>query len=157
MLFLAGLLVAAAEAAPDGFRRSEPLSQRAAKLAWNQKLTVHCARTEAIYRDTGASDDTGDSDGRASRATKEVELPPRTCLPMEQWLRGKRVSRKTFAYALFVLAHEVGHIKNNSPDEDEADCYASKKYTALARLFGVKSASTLRELRIYAPLLDVCR
>ena len=151
------LIVSVASAAPDGFRLSAPLTARAVAVGRDPAMTVHCARTTAVWRqtvDANGPNTLGRSvGGLADRAAKELWLPPRGCQPLERWLQGKRVDMQVLSYALFVIAHETGHIVLNRADEPSANCYATNKYTEVALAFGVKSTVTLQRLRNDAPLI----
>lgn len=153
-------ITASAAAAPEGFRYSKPLTDRAVKVGGNPKVTIHCARTLRVWWDTGWSDDSKYAAGRAFFNTREIHLPPNRCLPLERWLQGRRVDMPLLSAALFTFAHELGHAARLIRDELRADCYATAKYNAVARAFGVKSARTLQRLRNDAPLLppaaDLC-
>jgi hypothetical protein len=146
------VIAPASTAAPEGFRLSAPLTTRAIAVGGNPAVTVHCSRTLAIWRASARTEAEARAAGRANRATDEIELPTGRCATMERWLRGQKVYMDLLADALFTLAHEVGHIVLDTSDEVKADCYATRKYSAFARAFGVKRAATLQQLRNDAPL-----
>lgn len=144
---------ASATAAPEGFRLSQPLTDRAVRVGSNPVVTVHCARSQAIWVEAAITVESKDAVGRANMRTLEIMLPPSRCVPLERWLKGKRVNPEFLAEALFTLAHEMAHASAGIRDELEADCYATAKYSTVARAFGVKSSRTLTLLRERAPLL----
>jgi hypothetical protein len=157
MRLIAALIVlafpAVSSAAPEGFRLSVPLTLRAVKVGANPVVTVHCARTTAIWRSTASSEEAAEAAGRTNSVTREIMLPPASCLPLEKWLRGKTVDRYVLADAMFTFAHELGHAAPGLRDELAADCYATRKFNAVARAFGVKRQATLTRLRNDAPLV----
>ena len=151
-----------AVAAPEGFRLSGPLTVRAVSVGGNAAVTVHCARTQAVWREETADRTDGSSyvAGMTDVATREIMLPVGRCATLERWLRGRAVDMEWFADALFTFAHELAHATTGVPhdgtggrDDLAADCYATRKYDVVARAFGVKRASTLRRLRNDAPLI----
>lgn len=144
----------AAAAAPDGFRLSAPLTARSVKVGGNPAVTVNCALSSRAWADTAGSTDAANAAGRTNMTTREIELPPSRCAPLERWLKGKTVDMELFAYALFTLAHEVAHAAVGERDELAAECYATRRFNATARAFGVKRNATLRRLRDQAPLVS---
>lgn len=147
------LLPAAAPAAPEGFRLSTPLTVRAVKIGGHQQVTVWCARTQQVWRDTAQTEEGATAHGRTRLSTREIMLPPARCGSLERWLRGKTVDTELLAIAIFTLTHEVAHAARWIRDELAADCYATRHFDRAARAFGVRSERTLRRLRVEAPLI----
>lgn len=117
-------------------------------------VTVHCARTLTIWRQTvQVEGGIYEVAGRTDMTTREVMLPTGRCATLERWLRGRTVDMALLAHALFTFGHELGHAATGERDELAADCYATRRYSVIARAFGVKQALTLQRLRNDAPLI----
>jgi len=152
LLCVVALVAVPSAAAIDGFRLSAPLTARAVSVGGNPAVTVHCSLTMVLWRSTAQTADGADAVGRANRVTDEISLPTTRCATLERWLRGKQVYMDLLAWAMFIYAHELGHIVLDTSNEYAADCYAARKFNVVARAFGVKRAATLRLLRDELPL-----
>lgn len=80
--------------------------------------------------------------GEADLASHEIRLAP---APAEA-LKYRPVMTRQYANAVFVLAHELGHLRLNTTDEQLAGAYGRRHYTGIARQLGVKHLRTLRGL-----------
>jgi hypothetical protein len=73
-----------------------------------------------------------------------VALAPSIC----RALQARAVGSTDFAFATWVLAHELGHVVMRTKDETAAECYAMERWRALAALFGVASPTPEQAARV---------
>lgn len=146
---------AAVAAPPEGFRTSKSLSVRAAKIV-GKPTPVYCARTAGAWAEFMVGRGSPHVDGLTSMPERYVHLPIRNCVPLERWLRGKRVPLRRLGVALHVFAHELQHARGIR-NEATADCTALRVLPTIAhRYFGVKSPRTLRALTRAARAYSYC-
>jgi hypothetical protein len=72
---------------------------------------------------------------------KLVVFSPLIC----QSLRQRKLDSAEFAHAVFVFAHELGHVALDSKDETAAECYALKNWRRLGVLFGLRKPTPGQE------------
>ena len=153
MLLSALALAAAASAAPDGFRESVRLSPIASGVA-GRPVTVWCARTPVIWRDTvravlGPNAPLPGGWAEVPDAGS-MQLSPRVCQMLEGWLRGKSVpTPEDLGRGIRVLVHESVHLRTPGVDDDEGvtDCTALSLLPTVARTsFKIRSAKVLRSV-----------
>ena len=64
---------------------------------------------------------------------KLVVISPFIC----RSLRQRKLDSAEFAHAVFVFAHELGHVARDTKDETAAECYALKNWRRLGVLLGL--------------------
>lgn len=157
-LLLTGLLASTAPAAPDGFRDSARLTQRAKALSGNEAAVIYCARTYSAWR-AKIAEWFGPEVGSGARgltvySENAAYIEPASCASLEGWLRGKSVSTWSVGQGVLTLAHEANHLRG-IVDERTAECSALRALpTTLRQHFGVKKVKTLREMLAGAKSLN---
>ena len=75
-----------------------------------------------------------------------VVLAPSVCRPL------RTAGRETpaFAFAVWVLAHELGHVVRDTNDETVAECYAMERSTQLAARLGLAAPTPDQVARVAA-------
>lgn len=149
-LLVALIATSGALAAPDGFRESSRLTVRARALSGNEATVVYCARTYSDWR-AKVEEWFGPEVGSGARgltvySENAAYIEPASCVSLESWLRGKKVSIWSVGQGSLTLAHEANHLRG-IVDERTAECSALRDLPAtLRRHFGVKATKTLREM-----------
>ena len=147
VLLAALALTAAASAAPDGFRESARLTPIASGVT-GRPVTVWCARTPAIWRDTVVPLYPGQRwatlNGYAMVNEPATYLAPWVCQTLEGWLRGKSApTPEVLGRRLLTLVHEAIHLRGIL-DEGVTDCTALSLVPGVARAsFRIRSAKVL--------------
>ena len=75
-----------------------------------------------------------------------VVLAPSIC----RSLRTGRLDSPAFAFAVWVLAHELGHAVRATNDETAAECYAMERWAELALRLGVPRLTSEQIARVSA-------
>jgi hypothetical protein len=78
--------------------------------------------------------------------TRLIVLAPGIC----RSLASRDVSSTGFAFATWVLAHELGHVVNKTTDETVAECYALQHWRQLAAALGLREPSAAQVARVAA-------
>jgi hypothetical protein len=73
-----------------------------------------------------------------------VVLAPSIC----RSLRLADLESPAFAFAVWVLAHELGHVVRDTNDETAAECYAMERWTELAARMGVSQLTSEQLARV---------
>jgi hypothetical protein len=152
-VLVAGVVTAAATAAPNGFRETSRLQPIAAAVS--PGAVVYCSMNATSW----AADVEARFpalpwqriDGYRVAGTSEARFAPWVCRGLEGWLRGKNVpTLKTFAVYALTFSHELMHARGLT-DEGAADCAALRAMPAMLRSrFGIKRATTLRTIMRHA-------
>jgi hypothetical protein len=75
-----------------------------------------------------------------------VVLAPSVC----RSLRTADRKSPAFAFAVWVLAHELGHVVRDTNDETAAECYAMERWTELASRLGASQLTPEQVARVNA-------
>lgn len=75
-----------------------------------------------------------------------VVLAPFVC----RLLRAGDRETPAFAFAVWVLAHELGHVVRDTSDETAAECYAMERWSQLAARLGLSAPSPDQVARVRA-------
>jgi hypothetical protein len=75
-----------------------------------------------------------------------VVLAPSVC----RLLRTADRETPAFAFAVWVLAHELGHVVRDTNDETVAECYAMERWTQLAARLGLAAPTPDQVARVAA-------
>jgi hypothetical protein len=150
-VLVAGVVTAAATAAPNGFRETSRLQPIAAAVS--PGAVVYCSMNATSWA--------ADVEARfpalpwqridGYRHDAEARLAPWICRGLEGWLRGKNVpTLKNLAVYTLTFTHELMHIRGIK-DEGDADCAALRAMPTMLRArFGIKRAVTLRTIMRHA-------
>ena len=111
--------------------RQPPLETEAAQLT---------GATPVIVCETSVEHEQGVKAGKTSyygftmmTRPKLVALSPLIC----RSLRQRRLDSAEFAHAVFVFAHELGHVARDTKNETAAECYALDNWRRLGVLLGL--------------------
>lgn len=151
----ATLAAPAAGAVPDGFRQSQSLTVRASKIA--PGAVVYCTGSWATW-DAFAFEQVqrNDVNGLTNVETREIALAPIACRPLENHLRGRRVTNRALGQAIHTFTHEALHAKGIR-SEMTAECRSLRMLPSVARYrFGVKDAARRKALVAWARRGSFC-
>ena len=75
-----------------------------------------------------------------------VVLSPSICRSLAR----RELASPEFALAVYVLAHELGHVERDTTDETTAECYALDHWRSLGALFGFDEPTASQAARVAA-------
>ena len=113
---------------------------------WSRQLPLESEAAEitgagpVVVCETSAEHDQGVRAGKTPyygftmmTRPKLVVVSPFIC----RSLRQRKLDSAEFAHAVFVFAHELGHVAGDTKDETVAECYALKNWRRLGVLLGL--------------------